>query len=100
MAKKKSSYKFRRKPFCTCFNPRHPVIKEKKLGRDKAYGLAWSAEGFIEIDPRQDAKEYLDTLIHEMLHCYFPELEENDIDELGNKMTHQIWKKGYRRIQQ
>ena len=42
-------------------------VKERKLGRHKAMGLA-HPDGLIEIDPRTPPKEYLDTLIHELLH--------------------------------
>jgi len=95
----KKSHKFRRNPFQTLFNPRHPRVKEKKLGKEHAVGMAYSDDGYLEIDPRQISKEYLDTLLHEMLHCYFPELDEQDIESVATKMTNQIWKKGYRRIQ-
>jgi len=97
---KDKAYKFRRDPFQTLFNPRHPRVKEKKLGKEHVWGLAYMDEGYLEIDPRLGSKDYLDTLIHEMLHCYLPELEEEDIDCMATKMANQIWRKGYRRIQQ
>lgn len=70
---------------------------EKKLGRTGAIGLCYS-DGNIEIDPRLNSKEYLDTLIHEMLHHHFPELEEEDVAIIATKMTRELWKAGYRKI--
>lgn len=71
-------------------------IVERKLGREGAYGQYY--DGVIEIDPRLDAFEYLDTLIHEMLHHHFPDLSEEDVTEIATKMATQIWRKNYRKL--
>jgi hypothetical protein len=75
-------------------------ITERKLGRikDKPLGMAWADTGEIEIDPRQLSRDYLDTLIHEILHVEFPELSESKITRLANTLSREIWKKKYRRI--
>ena len=73
-------------------------VIDKKLGRQKAVGQAYSDARVIEIDPRQRSKNYLDTLIHEMLHVYNPEWSENKVSKTANEMTDIIWKKNYRRI--
>ena len=74
-----------------------PHWSEKKLGRTGAVGLCYD-DGSIEIDPRLSSKEYLDTLIHEMLHHHFPELEEEDGAIIATKMMKELWKAGYRKI--
>jgi hypothetical protein len=74
-----------------------PKIKEKKLGREKALGQCFS-DGLIEIDPRQDSKEYLFTLIHECCHYHFPELTEEQVVKIENSIGQVIWDKNYRRI--
>jgi predicted metalloprotease with PDZ domain len=73
-------------------------VIDKKLGRQRAVGLAWSDAKIIEIDPRQTSKNYLDTLIHELLHVYNPEWSETKVTKTANEMTTIIWKKNYRRI--
>jgi len=73
-----------------------PKIKEKKLGREMAMGQCY--DGIIEIDPRQTSEEYLDTMIHEMLHHHFPELTEEQVIKISNLMSKSLWNKGYRRI--
>ena len=76
-----------------------PVIRDRKLGREKAMGQCWQGEGLIEIDPRLGAKERLDTLIHEMLHHYSPSWGEERVINTAAEMTNALWKDGYRRIQ-
>jgi len=79
---------------------RTPKVREKKLGREHAAGQCWQDTGEIQIDPRQDSRNYMDTLIHEMLHCFFPDLEEEAVLSLSSKFTKELWKRGYRRIQE
>lgn len=79
-----------------------PKLKlvERKLGRERAYGQCTRANGLVEIDPRQSSKEYLDTLLHEMLHLYFPLAGEAWISKVAKKMATVAWKIGYRRIKE
>ena len=53
----------------------------------------------IVIDKRQDSKNYLDTLLHEMLHCFAPRWGEKRVTETANEMTRVIWEKNFRRIE-
>ena len=73
-------------------------VIDKKLGRQRAVGLAWSDAKIIEIDPRQTSKNYLDTLIHELLHVYAPNWSETKVSKTAKEMTQIIWQKNYRRI--
>ena len=80
--------------------PRKKIkVKEKKLGRQGAVGLAYADEIEIVIDKRQDSKNYLDTLLHEMLHCFAPRWGEKRVTETANEMTRVIWDKNFRRIE-
>ena len=74
------------------------TISEKKLGREKALGECYFGTGQINIDPRQDSKEYLNTLIHEMAHLRMPEWDEQSIIDLATGFTEAIWAMGFRRI--
>ncbi len=78
----------------------HKKIKviDKKLGRSDAVGMAYIDENRIEIDPRQKSKEYLDTLIHEILHLFNPDWSETKVSKAANEMTKIIWDKNYRRV--
>lgn len=78
-----------------------PKIKviEKKLGRQSAMGIAYTDTGLIHVDPRQTSRQYLDTLIHEMLHVYNPEWSESRVSKTANEMTEILWAKDFRRIQ-
>lgn len=76
-------------------------VIERKLGREKAVGQAFTFEpgsGVVEIDPRQAAREYLDTLVHEMLHIEFPDLEEDRVAACSRRLSAALWKQNYRRI--
>ena len=78
--------------------PKKIKVRERKLGREKAVGLAWKEEAVVEVDPRQGEKERLDTLIHETLHVLFPGLSEIAICGLTPRMTEVLWKDGWRRV--
>lgn len=69
-------------------------------GYTKVYGLADHDNMTIEIDPRQNSKQFLDTLVHEVAHLFFPEASESKIRDFANTVTHIAWEKGYRRIQE
>ena len=73
-------------------------VVERPLGREKALGLAWVGENKIEIDGRLKSKQYLNVLIHEMLHIYNPNWSETRVDQTANEMSSVIWAKNYRRI--
>lgn len=78
---------------------RIPRIKHKKLGRQKAWGEQYTGTSLILLDPRMRSKRYLNILIHEMLHLYFPDLTEHTTDHLAKAFSKEIWSKRYRRIE-
>lgn len=77
---------------------KQPKVTEKKLGRERASGQAWKEDRIIEIDPRQDAYEYLDTLIHEFLHVEFPAWSERTVAAKSKKLSKFLWKNKARLI--
>ena len=84
-------------------NKRTINVQERKLGKEGAMGLAHydffgKNLNLIEIDPRQNSKDYLDTLIHEALHIMFPDWSEKEVVEHSGRLTRLIWRQGYRRI--
>lgn len=73
-------------------------VIERKLGRERAWGQAFSGEFLIEVDPRQPPREYLDTLIHEALHIFEPDWTERKICITSRKISSLVWEMGYRRF--
>lgn len=70
-------------------------IIHRKLGREKAYGLAHS-EGLIEIDSRLKGFRYMMYLIHEFMHIRHPDWSEKKVRSESHKMAKLLWKSGFR----
>jgi hypothetical protein len=68
----------------------------KKLGREKAAGLAYKEDRVIYIDPGQRGFTLLDTIIHEIIHCQQPDLSEEAVSEFATEMADLLWKSGFR----
>jgi hypothetical protein len=69
----------------------------KKLGKEKAHGIACS-DGEILIDSRLRGKKALEILIHEVLHILNAEDSEDEIVRKSVALTKILWKEGYRRV--
>lgn len=72
-------------------------VKYKKLGKQKAWGLADSS-GFIELDERLRSKKHLEILIHECLHLLYPKESEEDIVKKSITLCNTLWHEKYRRV--
>ena len=70
----------------------------RKLGKEKAVGQAYQGENLIELDPRQNNKEFLSTAIHEVIHILYPDLTEKQVIHAEKVLTDVIWRLNYRRI--
>ena len=68
----------------------------KKLGREKAHGIAES-DGIVYIDPRLKGKKHLEIILHECLHILNPNDSEKTIIDKSVTLTKILWKEGYRR---
>lgn len=95
----KKRKKHKKVKFKTTFTLVSPKVSITKIPEKGVLGYAYQEEARIEIDPRQQSKEFLDTLIHELIHCFFPMLGEEYVEKMSTKIANQIWSKGYRRIQ-
>jgi hypothetical protein len=75
-----------------------PVVyrQRDRLRRQKVYGE--QVENKVWVDPRQDEEEYLDSLLHEMLHFFDPEGDEDEIRRRTAVFSCTLWKLGYRRV--
>ena len=68
----------------------------KKLGRERAYGLADHES--VHIDPRLKGKKHLEILIHECLHYLYPDKTEEEVVADSIKLTKTLWHDGYRKV--
>lgn len=53
----------------------------------------------ILIDPRQDRREMLDTIIHEVLHEALKETTEEGVVRISALVSEILWREGYRQIE-
>lgn len=77
-------------------------VYTRRLGKHKpgkngtSYGVV-GLDGNVYIDPRQPPSEFLDTLIHEVLHIACPHMSEENVRRVSWTISAAVWKKGYRR---
>ena len=50
----------------------------------------------IWIDPRIKGMRMLEVLIHEMLHCCFPDMTEDAVETAARSIAKVLWDLGYR----
>jgi len=74
-------------------------IQDRKLGKQKAHGLAYQNESRIEIDPTQSSKMRLDTVLHEGIHILDPSLPEMKVRAYANRLSDLLWRDHWRRIE-
>ena len=73
-------------------------IRYRKLGKEKAHGLAWCEDGLIEIDTRVKGYNLLYTLIHEIIHVQCPTWSEIRVEGHSKQMTELLWEQGIRKV--
>ena len=73
-------------------------VIHRKLGKEKAYGLAHIDSNTIEIDTRLKSKHRLEITIHEALHILYPTDSETAILRKSKRLCAVLWKEGYRKV--
>lgn len=76
-----------------------PIIRDIKLGRERAAGQYEHGTRVTEIDPRQDAFDRLDTVIHETIHYIWPDMAEESVSKAATVLAKTLWKDRYRRTE-
>jgi hypothetical protein len=71
----------------------------RKLGRERAYGFAHHGDDVIEIDERLQGKQFIEILIHEIMHLQNPEWSEEEVLRKSKEMCAIIWKEGVRPVE-
>lgn len=80
--------------------PRKAKVIEAKLGKEQARGIMDYDNNTIMIDPRQESKEYFNTLIHEKIHHLAPSWKESKVTWWANQLTNFLWEQNYRKVSQ
>jgi hypothetical protein len=73
-------------------------ISYKKLGKERAHGLAYKDEREIIIDPRLKGCDMLETLIHEIMHIQNPRWPEIKVQGHSKQMAKMLYQQGYRKV--
>lgn len=79
------------------------VLRERKLGREQALGIAWEPDKdnpLIEIDARLRGRERLTILCHEALHVAMPALSERQVIRMAKVLASVLWADNYRQADQ
>ena len=74
-------------------------VKYKKLGKYKAWGMANFEDNTIEVDSNLKGKKKMEIIIHEVLHCLFKDMEEEEVIQKSVILTHTLWHEHFREIQ-
>lgn len=74
-------------------------VIHRKLGKEKADGLAHIDTGTIEIDARLKGRYRLEITIHEALHILYPTDSETAIIRKSKRLCSVLWKEGYRKVE-
>ena len=74
-------------------------VIHRKLGKEKAYGLAHIDSNTNEIDSRLKPKHKLEITIHEALHILYPLESETYILRKSKRLCAVLWQEGYRKLE-
>ena len=73
--------------------PKEITVTHRKLGKERALGLAYKESKEVVLDSRMEGKEYFLTAIHEGLHCVIPEYVEDKIESVTTELGNFLWNK-------
>lgn len=78
-----------------------PVAKviTRKLGKERAWGLADSGNKTVELDSSLKGYRRLLYLIHEHLHVMHPDWSETKVKKTASNHARYIWADGFRRVE-
>ena len=78
-------------------------VRERKLGRHNAHGMVHDFDTdnpLIELSPDLKGKDRMTILLHELLHCAYPNQTEERIIANSKLIAGAMWADNYRRIDQ
>lgn len=81
-------------------NKKSPIkLVFRKLGKEKAHGLAYKEERAIHIDERLKGQQKLDVLIHEIIHIQQPNWGEARVEGNARELARILWDNNLRFIE-
>ena len=75
----------------------HKIV-HRKLGKERAYGIAYTEENKMEIDSRLKGYRYLLYLLHEHFHLKHPDWSETKVRKESSKTAMFLWGLGFRKV--
>jgi hypothetical protein len=76
----------------------HQVV-HRKLGKERAYGIAYTEENTMEIDERLRGYRYMLYLLHEHFHLKHPDWSESKVIKESRKTARFMWQMGFRYVE-
>ena len=73
----------------------HKIV-HRKLGKERAYGIAYTEENTMEIETRLKGYRYLLYLLHEHFHLKHPDWSETKVRKESSKTARFLWDLGFR----
>lgn len=74
-----------------------PSIVIQKLDGE-LWGWCDYDEKTLFVEQKLKAHDFMDTIIHEHLHWYFPDLNEKTVERIATQIADSLWKLRFRRI--
>ena len=76
----------------------HQVV-HRKLGKERAYGIAYTDDNKLEIDSRLHGYRYMLYLLHEHFHLKHPDWSETKVSKESSKTARFMWQMGFRFVE-
>lgn len=73
-------------------------VTHRKLGKEKAWGLADIAFNHIQLDVSLKGRRHLLYLLHECLHIIHPDWSETKVVKVSREMCKLLWEQNYRKV--
>ena len=70
----------------------------RRLGKEKAWGLAFASDNIIHLDKRVRPKMLMVNALHECQHCINSRFSETKVERDAQTMTDVLWRLGFRLI--
>ena len=74
----------------------NPLVR--KLGKERAYGLAHTEDNLMELDERLTGYRYMLYALHEHFHLKHPKWSETKVRQECSKTARFMWNLGFRKV--
>jgi len=74
-------------------------VIHRKMGKERAYGLAHTDSNLIELEVTLTGYRYLLYALHEHFHLKHPEWSETKVRQESSKTARFLWQMGFRLVE-